>query len=1103
MPPADENIDNAPSPNNKWRIYGAGSIAIIVLLFLFFWLSGGEPGESIRELLVQSRDHYEEKYENVSELAKSLETPDKALEFARNKISVSIYEGRLQTPEEVLKTRIANPADKAIFLKALLEELQVTTTAKATGFPEDARKFLVIENEVDEKTLPESLRELMTRIGYQGDDTEDHIKYQLGLVIENLQEGRKLVDAAAARAGGLIDLEGKSSAQPVFLDWVWLEGADGKIYDPILEGRDRPETFRVYNDSPAVSRFSLHGVNSYGEVGEMIAWEGNAYGQPVSVTFVPAVDTAGRLAGDPDMSDVEVWAPVLSVGADAKLGSAVNREGDVAPLELIESLLSGDGVPEFSAPKVNSLEIRSVNVSQWPRVNLGLAASVQGTPRWHGSHFSVTIADQNPQVRIEQPFSNQTNAIILADQSGSTLENDYHQWIKRFGKTLASGLSSQQRFAIATYGYQPVFHKLFDNFKLEGYPQTAYEAAWDQPVRGQMDFTTALDHALNAVLVELGNKPGERTDIILLTDGKAGRLTDDEWFAELGTITKRAQELKASISPVVMGTSSAANLAKVARETGGKLIRITQPGVIDSQASALANELAGGMAISFRMPLEPDFKTDEIVPFELALEGFDGNVASRLTVPEAINRREPGIYLNVSSGGNSTSRPIVALGEKYKYPQMTGSYRVYLAAGRYNTNQLLAGRLNNWITYYDIETDNDAELEKAAQSPRISVAEMQTINGLSNAVGFGLTAEQNVRFPLLAVKRSYAEDLEGGDGEQVAIVNELDAPAWSPLTANAAAKLEVARAGLLLNDIESRLNNSGENLTRDFAEASDVISVTTQSETSVLIDNSSLAGSSDSQIFRHSEKDNVFWHGRANTGQWRGFGIWDDIPLKGSRDVEIAARFADIQTAIGAYNYSVKQSAALGAALTGAEAAAAMPAAVALGGLIAFKSEELKLWCYSTIMLGYVNESIAGEEDAILDKSAKAAEARAAKLCKMDGGPQDFGKNAFKAAAKAFLEEWANQHEIPQAEDPTANLRDAYDKAQRMYKHFFPELKKGEKPGSKDRLQMLISAIDKYGNGDGPTLQTQLVDKGFKWGTSSFSPKFRENMVSAIAAEIN
>jgi hypothetical protein len=54
-------------------------------------------------------------------------------------------------------------------------------------------------------------------------------------------------------------------------------------------------------------------------------------------------------------------------------------------------------------------------------------------------------------------------------------------------------------------------------------------------------------------------------------------------------------------------------------------------------------------------------------------------------------------------------------------------------------------------------------------------------------------------------------------------------------------------------------------------------------------------------------------------------------------------------------------------------------------------------------MLGYVNEAI-GADEALLNKSPKKAQAKAAKLCKMNYNPDDFAREAGKAVAKSLYD---------------------------------------------------------------------------------------------------
>lgn len=1079
----------------------AGIILVLILLLLWWLLRPVAP--DIRELLVQSRDYYEEPYEDIAALAQALETPEAALGFARDRVGLSFYGGRLQTPDEVLRTRVANPADKAMFLAAVLSAMDLKLNAKAGPFPDEERFGLVDRFAVDEKPLPQPLRVLMGQIGYDGADMDTFAREQASIALQGLQAARDLADEAVEKAGRLMDLEGRSALQPVYLDWVWLEDSDGRVYDPVLPDRARPELYRAYGEVAPNTSIELSAVNAFGEVRPMLNWEGAAYGEPISLRFFPMINTAERLAGDPDMSDVDIWAPVLSVGADRVIGAAVNKEGDVTPKALIADLIEGGERPEFSAPPVNSLKLRAVDTSAWPRVKLELSAVVDGTPRWQSAHFAVTLAESQPTIRIDQPLTGQKSLILLADQSGSTLENGIHRWVQSFGQGLIDGLDESQRLAVATFGDQPFFYKLFEEGVPKYGPADVYAQLWTDPVRGQVDFITALDHALNAIVIELGATPEVETEIILVTDGRAGRTKDDEWREELVKLTERSKLLNAVVTPVVMGAAGEAELEELALETGGRIINITQETAIASRAAALASELAGRMVISFRMPTTPVFTTGQIVPFTLDLEGFDGQIKSNVTVPETGPHREPGLYLTVSSGGKITTRPLVALGAKFAYQRMAGDYRVLLAAGRYESNRTLAARLEDWISYYDAKNGDYEALRLAAETPRLSSGEIETVNGLATAIRFAMGAGQELRLPMVAISRQFLS----GDAEDRVVISELDMPAWTPLTSHTARRTAVARAGFAVGIAEAQMIGQGTNTVRDFVEAAPV-PVSEDEGAAALIANSSLIAGTDSTLFHDPAKPNLYWHGRSSTGQWRGFGIWDDLPLKGSRDVETAAHFNRIQSALNLYQFGVDKSTGMAASLTGASGGGAGPATVALAGFLAFKSEEMKLWCYSSVMLGYVNENIAGEEDAILDKSTGAAEARAAKLCNMDGGPEGFAERAFAEALKAFVDAWANQFEIPQEEvpeiftDPTANLRDAYDKAERIYANYYPD---GGKEDRRDQVEKFIDAVREYHDLDAEgdkSLQTQFVDLAFKWGQASDSPQFQEDLRGAIVSGV-
>ena len=87
----------------------------------------------------------------------------------------------------------------------------------------------------------------------------------------------------------------------------------------------------------------------------------------------------------------------------------------------------------------------------------------------------------------------------------------------------------------------------------------------------------------------------------------------------------------------------------------------------------------------------------------------------------------------------------------------------------------------------------------------------------------------------------------------------------------------------------------------------------------------------------------------------------------------------------------------MGAAGSGVFSMAGLPGS-AWTGLCTFFDEELKLWCFSSVMLGYVGEGIeAGSFDtASSEKSAQ-------KCCGLSGRPDHFGMNLTNALVAGFV----------------------------------------------------------------------------------------------------
>jgi hypothetical protein len=986
-----ETVETSP-PNRSTIVRLAIPLMILVaaLLGLLAYCQTTSDPRSLRELIVQSRDAYHEPWASVEEAATALATPEVALAFVSERIATSVYEGRLQTPEAVLETRTANPADKAMLLQALLTALDVTTTAHAAPLQGDERAEVLADLSATGIMLPEPMAALMERIDYDADAVgADQLADDLAAALL-FDDAQATVATALSRAQELLDLDGASSVAPAYLDWVWLEAVDGTIYDPILPDAPRSELARSYGDPVIPTQIAVSARDRFGRTHEIVRWSGDAFGTDTSLAFYPTINTLERLIGDPDLSDVTVWTPGIIVGGELISEAAVTVDGDVVPQSIVSTLSTDDSnsvdISGFTAPDIASLSIASIDATSFPRVEVGLNAAVQNLPNWHGAHFRVLVDGEQVPVRIEEPFSTATHVIAVHDQTGSMRREDRFAMARTFNQTMTTHLSAGQRLSIISHNNAIRVERLFDPI---GDGSTLGEPAfWEQAVRGDSEIVDALDYALNAIEIELGDDPAERTSIVFVTDGEPATTALYSMGRKMEGQIERAQALNAAFYPVILSGSQTLDFANMAEQTGGQLVRVQDRDQIVPAAQALARRLSGGMAISFAAPSDPVPDAGTVFDFTLEVAGYDGLERGQYTVPEDIIATDPGVFVEISAGELRTVRPLVALGEAYDVNAMTGSHALYLAPGTYPSDRMTAQRLNQWLFAHDAAIEDADAVSAHLADPAFSAAHASIMNGLANMMAAALPDEQALRFPLAAlthtqVANRLSELVDRSDGE-VSLATTLDVPAWSMFLSEPATREDVARMGLALNDAEARLLGDGLNLTASFAEHAEP----------------GRQDGAELQLASAAHDDRHWWHDR-ETGSLFGYLDTDGLIAKGSRDVEVAQQFKDINTAIDWYLYAVQP------------ATGAMPGSAVFAGFVGFKKEELKLWCFSTIMLNYVGESIAGEPEAILDQSVAAAEARAAELCEIQGDPRDIGEQLFRAAAtemgKAIYESIAGE----------------------------------------------------------------------------------------------
>ncbi|CAN0546369.1 unnamed protein product, partial [Laminaria digitata] len=240
---------------------------------------------------------------------------------------------------------------------------------------------------------------------------------------------------------------------------------------------------------------------------------------------------------------------------------------------------------------------------------------------------------------IEEPFSNATHVITVTDQSGSMRRDDRFAMARTFGQTLVGGLSVDQRLAMISSNDRIWVDRLFD--PIEDIDALADPALWERSVAGRSSILDAVDYALNAVEIELGVQSEERTSIVFVSDGEPATTVTQEMRDGITERIERANELNIALYPVILSANDALDYASMAQETGGQLIRISDPAQVEQAASALARRLSGGMAISFEAPNDPVPDAGSVVNFTLEVVGYDEVLPSQYTVPDDIVASEP------------------------------------------------------------------------------------------------------------------------------------------------------------------------------------------------------------------------------------------------------------------------------------------------------------------------------------------------------------------------------------------------------------------------------------------------------------------------------
>ncbi len=1006
--------------------------AVVVILLLLLFSPSEFKDKSLMELLVELRTEYEAPGLSITKAAQTLKSPEAAFEFVRDRVRYSPYQGNLQEPADVLRTRVANVQDRALLLFALLKEMGIKATLVTTtmrDLPED------VAPEPGLKVIARSgiVAEIGRRIGYDFSLEASEISQIETQLASYAQKTGEQIEQAENVIIELADFSYPSYLSPAWKNydrnWVWLEAGkenEARIFDPSFPGTKRPEDWMVDKyeaTAAATGEIRLFVENRDGLREQLLDWDGAPFGKDITLTFLPTQNAIAVLDGPFKPERVEMWTPVLQVGAQTIFGEPVSVNGDhIGFVPGPAPYSPKDGLRSDLA--ITRADLVRIDARNFPTVQALIDVKTSGERAWFARDFQLSENGITRPVRIKSLALDPRPVVAVSDVSWSMEDDDRLAQSQIALKALVAALGSRTPFALVSFAGDAVTEL--------GLAPLGDGAGARSIIEGlQFRSNTELLAGINAGIDLLGDQDGT---IIMLTDGQ-----DDAVSGDLEVTLSRLANSNVKVIAIGLGPEPDETLMRrFADVSGGKYVRFTKGDDLTSIYSALGSSLSGLLAIEYKTdlvldPQSADVPSDAIgvtngaisqesttasplasVPGDLRqislnIAGFNkGELTGSYIAPDKPGF-SPRLVLEILSGQaearQTVTRTIAPLDGPISGWKLAGLNQIYFDLGQPHPSVVFAGYLTNWINALLLNLDDPDLQQKLGLDPlsgsnRMSFQNAITLGGfrtLANAPGDG-TIIYSPGPNIYLERRQFGP----GDGKPVEInsfdIMQVQGRGIEELArTNKAMVLEIAATfaeGAMVGGADSvspLLANAGE--------------LTLLSPGDPAPDNwpdelsrqAMLRQSADTSWIYSPRVANIAWEINSSN---RGFKAYVDnsgLIAKGASIARIAQQFDQIDKMYAAY-------AALGS--WGGKAAGVAGISPLIAMIAAFKREENKLWCYSTIMMGYVNQSI-DNPDATLNKSPQEAVASAASLCKMDYSPDQFGERAVWAAATAGAKSWS------------------------------------------------------------------------------------------------
>ncbi|MGX6648834.1 hypothetical protein ACWCOP_12935 [Maricaulaceae bacterium MS644] len=847
---------------------------------------------------------------DVESAAAELGSPEAAAAFLQSHVVLQDYAGRFAAPGDVLLTRGANAEDQAVLLSALVEAMGFETRLSQAPWPAGPVPRLIPA--ARERPAHQAV------LSHLGIDAADSLE-------RRLSEGRALADAlrgevetAHAILSETLQLAGPatSSARPDRRLVVEYRSAAGPwiALDPVLGEAARPGA-PVSPEAlePVIAHLDL--ITAEGARRRLLDFELSS-SQEARLSFLPAAGAALFLEGAPDPSRVPLWRPVIQQGERAEAGLPFTPAGRPAP----EPDSAVGAVP---APVLSSAEIVDIDLTAWPEVALTVVTDALPQTIWRASHIALTENGAPVRARVEAPPQPPRDVSLVTDVSPSMVEAGRIFVAGEVGRALIARTVRPQAVAAATAAGSAATQR---NRSIFFTPQHAIN-----------DFETGLTIRPGDDLTGPIGAPGDPRygpiDVVVLTDGQV----DDAQIEALNALRDGDRRRIFAVVPALEAPRFTPAVDRVF------ILPEDEAGAADL-GRAIAAAIGSRLTLSFVAEPGP---VDEPRALSLRFVAADVVAEGAYAAPAAPEGRAR-LALSLTRAGAplGETRTLAELGGDEAGWRLMGEHALFVSGGRFDSAAVMRAFYGHERFVFETGLEDAAAAPPAGPDADMLAAAGQ-MTGLTQAGASAALAGDRLQALLI----STSPTRRAGD---LVIATRIDLLSDGGLGAAGGARAGLAAAAAEAALLGTRSVNAS--LAGQSRVTIDPRTPLPQGWPEAVLE--MLRGTQRTLVASEDGREGWLVEADGHVTA-RLF----EPAAKGASVERIAAEFSEIRTALG-LSGAVSSGLLSPYGVSGAK----------VGALFAILDFDVRLFCASSVMMGFVNEEIEGVGDEDEDWLAYAQE---------------------------------------------------------------------------------------------------------------------------------